>query len=128
MDPGVTTDLPQSSNDLPVREESLSGNRRDSCDVAISGDESAYSGGAHNGNDIMGSIPMRPIFFGNLSAYCNAQDIEDIFHRPVINIGGPISVDRVDLKRGFCFVFLQDAKTLLDKDRTERYVSQINGM
>merc|ERR550532_1022089 len=71
---------------------------------------------------------MRPIFLGNLSAYCNAQEIEDIFHRPVINIGGPISVDRVDLKRGFCFVFLRDAKALPDKDRAERYVSQINGM
>jgi len=128
MDSEAATDLPQHDDDVQVCNGNLPRQHRSSSDVAMSGDETAYNGDRRNESDIIGSIHMRPIFFGNLSAYCNVEDIEDIFHRPVINIGGPISVDRVDLKRGFCFVFLRDAKTLSDKDRTERYVSQINGM
>jgi len=128
MDSGVSTELPQSRNSLPRHEITLSGNHHDSYDATTTSGEVTYNRDDNNGNDVMGSIPMRPIFFGNLSAYCNAQDIEDIFHRPVIKIGGSISVDRVDLKRGFCFVFLRDAKTPSDKDLAERYVSQINGM
>jgi len=82
----------------------------------------------NRGDDqVIGSSALRPIFFGNLVHECNANDIEDIFVRPLVDTGA-IPVDRVDLKRGFCFVFLQDAKTQSDKDRTERYVRDLNGM
>ena len=106
----------------------LPGQEQTSSDVNMSEGPPIHDSNGHNGSDIIGSAHMRPIFFGNLNHDCNAEDIEDIFIRPVIDIGGPILVDRVDLKRGFCFVFLQDAKVQSDKERTERYVSEINGM
>ena len=40
----------------------------------------------------------------------------------------PIPVERVDLKRGYCFVFLQDVTSEEDKRRIESFVSIINGM
>jgi len=57
-----------------------------------------------------------------------AEDIEDVFLRPVLDVGRSIPVDRVDLKRGFGFVFLEDAKSQEDKERIERYVREISGM
>ena len=71
---------------------------------------------------------MRPVFLGNLDFNVRAEDIEDVFARPVLDVGHPIPVDRVDLKRGFGFVFLEDAKSQEDKDRIERYVRDISGM
>lgn len=32
------------------------------------------------------------------------------------------------MKRGYCFVFLQDPKTIEEKNRIEAYVGEINGM
>eukprot|EP00559_Dactyliosolen_fragilissimus_P006230 CAMPEP_0184871380 /NCGR_PEP_ID=MMETSP0580-20130426/40687_1 /TAXON_ID=1118495 /ORGANISM="Dactyliosolen fragilissimus" /LENGTH=384 /DNA_ID=CAMNT_0027374033 /DNA_START=925 /DNA_END=2079 /DNA_ORIENTATION=+ len=100
-------------------------------DTRVPNGQSMYDSGApnqHSRSDIIGSAHIRPVFLGNLSMECIAEDIEDLFIRPIIDVGGPIPVDRVDLKRGFGFVFLQDAKVQADKDRTERYVSHINGM
>jgi hypothetical protein len=37
-------------------------------------------------------------------------------------------VERVDLKRGFAFVFLKDAKTQEDKERVQRYIDGIQGL
>ena len=37
-------------------------------------------------------------------------------------------VERIDLKRGFCFVFLKPASSQADKDHAERYLSEINRM
>jgi len=48
--------------------------------------------------------------------------------RPVLDVGHAIAVERVDLKRGFGFVFLEDAKSEGDKERIERYVRDISGM
>ena len=87
--------------------------------------EASYPGTNH-GSNVIGSAHIRPVFFGNLDPNCIADDIEDIFLRP--NMGSPIPIDRVDLKRGFSFVFLQDAKSQEDKDRVEQYVSSLNGM
>ena len=71
----------------------------------------------------------RPVFLGNLSHSVVVSDVEKIFTDPITDDGtAPISVDRVDLKRGFCFVFLKDAENQDEKDRTESYVSRINGM
>merc|ERR1719329_1764512 len=40
----------------------------------------------------------------------------------------PYAIDRVDMKRGYCFVFLKDPDTQAEKDRCENYVAEINGM
>lgn len=88
-----------------------------------------------NSGDANMNFQMRTIFFGNLAPTCLVHDIEEIFARPVLSIpyeGGdvkdPIRVNRVDLKRGFGFVFLEDAKSVSEKERIERYVSEICGM
>ena len=33
-----------------------------------------------------------------------------------------------DMKRGYCFVFMQEPKTIEEKNRLEAYVGEINGM
>mmetsp|Transcript_14384 Transcript_14384/g.30546 ORF Transcript_14384/g.30546 Transcript_14384/m.30546 type:complete len:437 (+) Transcript_14384:228-1538(+) len=85
----------------------------------------------------IGSAAMRPIFLGNLKPNYEAEDIIAIFHKPLDLLGSsepdadafkPIPVDRLDQKRGYCFVFLKDAKTAADKDNAERYVAAISGM
>lgn len=40
----------------------------------------------------------------------------------------PIAVDRVDIKRGYCFVFLKDVTSQAEKERIENYVADIGGM
>ena len=40
----------------------------------------------------------------------------------------PIPVDRIDMKRGYCFVFLKDATDLAEKLRIEAFCQAINGM
>ena len=40
----------------------------------------------------------------------------------------PIPLDRVDMKRGYCFVFLKDASSAAEKERVENYVADISGM
>mmetsp|Transcript_46636 Transcript_46636/g.141302 ORF Transcript_46636/g.141302 Transcript_46636/m.141302 type:complete len:162 (-) Transcript_46636:1897-2382(-) len=83
---------------------------------------------------VIGSAHMRPIFLGNLTHDARADDIADMFEKPFVHCPGPdgsgeapVPVDRVDLKRGFCFVFLKDAETEADKRRAEDFVSAING-
>jgi hypothetical protein len=84
--------------------------------------------------EVIGSAAIRPVFLGNLKTDCPAEDIAEIFSRPIAPPGTPpgtftpIPIDRVDTKRGYCFVFLKDAATQADKEMTERFVSAINGM
>lgn len=81
------------------------------------------------GSDIIGSAAMRPVFLGNLNHNVISSDVEKMFSEPITDDGAaPVPVDRVDLKRGFCFVFLKDAENQDEKDRAEAYVSRINGM
>jgi RNA recognition motif-containing protein len=80
-----------------------------------------------NSSNIIGSAHIRPIFLGNLDMNVTAEDISDLFTRPALN-AQPMSVERVDLKRGFAFVFMNDAQTQGDKDRIEQYVDGIQGM
>lgn len=82
------------------------------------------------GNESLGSPAVRPVFLGNLMPNYGTDDIIDAFERPeVLNIGhDPVYVDRVDIKRGYCFVFLKDAKTREDKKRIEAFVGAISGM
>lgn len=87
--------------------------------------------GGTGGGVAMGSSALRPVFLGNLSNSYTSGDIMQLFERPInppnTNFK-PIPVDRVDLKRGYCFVFLKDAVGQDDKDNAERFVSDINGM
>jgi len=70
---------------------------------------------------------IRSVFFGNVRPDCETEDIMGIFRRPILPGYDPISVQRIDLKKGFCFVFFNDAKSPDEKERTERYVMELNG-
>jgi hypothetical protein len=76
---------------------------------------------------LQGSAHVRPVFLGNLEYGATADEIEDIFMRPALDMP-PMAVERVDLKRGFCFVFLKDLHSDEERERVERYVEGINGM
>jgi arginine/serine-rich splicing factor 4/5/6 len=78
-------------------------------------------------NNLIGSAHIRPIFLGNLDINVTAEDVSDIFTRPYSDMP-PMPVERVDLKRGFAFVFMDPAKSEEDKARVETYVERINGM
>lgn len=88
-------------------------------------------------SQVNGSIVLRPVFLGNLSHTCTPLDLNLLFERPIVPVPfpdesgdpkDPFPVDRVDLKRGFCFIFLKDVKAQADKDRIERYISEVHGM
>ena len=84
-----------------------------------------------NGSDSTGSLVLRPVFLGNLNNTFTAEDVMDVFERPITPSNttfNSIPVDRVDLKRGYCFVFLKDAVSQEAKQNAERFVSDINGM
>jgi hypothetical protein len=64
-----------------------------------------------------------------------SEEVVDIFAKPIIPPDvfpkvayKPIAVDRLDLKRGYCFVFLKDVANMAEKEQVERFVSDINGM
>jgi hypothetical protein len=85
-------------------------------------------------DDVVGSAAIRPVFLWNLRAEYSSDKIEELFTRPIPPPGAteetyrPIPVDRIDVKRGFCFVFLKDAASQQDKEQVESFVSAINGM
>jgi len=83
------------------------------------------------------SAAMRPVFLGNLSHDATPADIQGIFKCPFVSYApegsdidpnAPIGVDHVDMKRGFCFVFLKDATSEAEKLRVEHFVSELNGL
>lgn len=100
------------------------------------GDDAAAAGdnnGDSHGDGGEGNLHVRPVFFGNLSHACQAGDVEAMFANPPTGGEGgeppaPIPVDRVDMKRGYCFVFLKDAANQAEKERAERFVQDICGM
>ena len=63
-----------------------------------------------------------------------SEEIMDIFTKPIVpreipeGTYRPVPVERVDIKRGYCFVFLKDAVSQEEKDKVERFVEAINGM
>jgi arginine/serine-rich splicing factor 4/5/6 len=86
---------------------------------------------------VIGSAALRPVFLGNLSNTYTAEDVTAIFEGPqqpvsaddtTSTVYAPIPVDRIDLKRGYCFVFLKDAVTQQDKEQAELFVAALNGM
>mmetsp|Transcript_13896 Transcript_13896/g.30359 ORF Transcript_13896/g.30359 Transcript_13896/m.30359 type:complete len:405 (-) Transcript_13896:100-1314(-) len=91
-------------------------------------------GRKNNDDDVIGSPALRPVFIGNLLPNFVTEDVISIFERPILPDSvdrdkyGPVPVERVDLKRGYCFVFLKDVKTQSEKEHAERFVAMINGM
>lgn len=88
---------------------------------------------AEDTGEVIGSAAMRPIFLGNLNTGYTPEEVTAVFERPAQPkrddmIFEPMAVDRIDQKRGYCFVFLKDASDQADKERAERFVSAINGM
>jgi arginine/serine-rich splicing factor 4/5/6 len=87
-----------------------------------------------NSEDLVGSAAIRPVFLGNLRGMFEAEQVTDIFTKPIVPPGteegkfSPFSVDRIDVKRGYCFIFLNDAASQADKEEAEAFVSAINGM
>jgi hypothetical protein len=84
--------------------------------------------------EVIGSAALRPVFLGNLVPNYSTDEVTTLFERPMLPAAAAegayrsIPVDRIDLKRGYCFVFLKDAATQADKEQAERFVSDINGM
>jgi hypothetical protein len=86
------------------------------------------SSNSNNNDTVIGSAALRPVFLGNLIPVYTPETVCAVFERPTIPNSEPVLVDRVDVKRGYCFVFLKDARNESDKRRIEEFVSKINGM
>ena len=82
----------------------------------------------YSNDSVIGSAALRPVFLGNLIPVYTPETVCAAFERPTIPNAEPVLVDRVDVKRGYCFVFLKDARNESDKRRIEEFVSKINGM
>lgn len=82
--------------------------------------------------EVAASFGMRPVFMGNLIPGFSTDDLRDVFEKPFQpkpdTPYSPIFVDRVDQKRGYCFIFLKDAASQADKERVQRFISDLNGM
>ena len=93
--------------------------------TSANGDESA-------GEVVIGSAAMRPVFLGNLVPNYSTDMVVSMFENPsqlrLEKKYKSIPVDRIDVKRGYCFVFLKDAKSQSDKVQIENFVVAINGM
>lgn len=111
--------------------EQLNAMNNESQSMYALGQDRAESQGSYalsaDSTDVIGSAHIRPIFLGNLDIRVTAEEISDIFTRPALDVP-PMPVERVDLKRGFAFVFLKDAKTQEDKERVQRYIDGIQGL
>lgn len=119
------------SSDPPTAEAGADTNVKPNAEAPVEMDDKAD---VAESETVVGSAAMRPIFLGNLKPNYLADDVKAIFHTPLVPPGSepgsftPIMVDRLDQKRGYCFVFLKDAVTAADKDNAERYVAAITGM
>lgn len=96
-----------------------------------------------NGDDekqddaVIGSAAIRPIFLGNLMPSYTIEDVTHLFDNasfrsklefPTTEEFREFPVDHIDVKRGFCFVFLKDAETESFKNDAEAFVKALNGM
>lgn len=119
----TTTDAPPEEAPQETASEGAGDANGDAAAPAPSGDDA-----------VTGSSAIRPVFLGNLKPNYAADDIIRIFEQPVVPPGTeegtykPIPVDRLDQKRGYCFVFLKDAVVQDDKDNAEKFVAAISGM
>jgi len=89
---------------------------------------------SRSSNDVLGSPALRSIFLGNLQLGYMPDDVREIFEKPRVppnspeGFYDPIPVERIDVKRSYCFVFLRDATSQEGKEKIEKFVSDINGM
>lgn len=103
-------------------------------DEAPPAEQAQTEGGDAPQHEVVGSAAMRPVFLGNLRTNFSTDRIRDLFELPLQPPGAEeqpyksIPVDRVDIKRGYCFVFLKDASSQEEKEQVEKFVSAINGM
>jgi hypothetical protein len=80
------------------------------------------------------TMALRPLFFGNLVPNYSTDQITKLFEHPeefrnvLPNDISPIPIDRIDIKRGYCFVFFKDATSVQEKQRIESFCMTINGM
>lgn len=85
-------------------------------------------------DEVVGSSALRPVFLGNLSSSYKTEDVIEIFERPILprdaaeGSFSKMPVERIDHKRGYCFVFLKDVTSQSEKEQTERFVNSITGM
>mmetsp|Transcript_24563 Transcript_24563/g.58061 ORF Transcript_24563/g.58061 Transcript_24563/m.58061 type:complete len:407 (-) Transcript_24563:145-1365(-) len=131
--PAVLAEDPVSENTDPATGgDSIDANANDDMEANPSTENEGKEESA--GASDVGSAAMRPIFLGNLKPNYQAEDVMAIFHNPLDPPGSapgafnPIPVERLDQKRGYCFVFLKDAVAAADKDNAERYIAAISGM
>jgi hypothetical protein len=106
------------------------------------GDETKAAVNGHSNEKVTGptggSLALRPLFFGNLTTNYSTDQITQIFENPLSFESlrnhadsatfRSIPVDRIDVKRGYCFVFLKDATSAEDKERIEAFATAIHGM
>merc|ERR1740117_2803498 len=121
----------------PAQDPTISGQKDVTTDDDVANASAKQDAGEEATTDsIVGGAAMRPVFLGNLKDNFSADDIMNIFHAPMSiatpsadqDVFRPIPVDRLDQKRGYCFVFLKDAVDATDKDNAERFVAAISGM
>ena len=102
--------------------------------MAENGGSHGKNEGSNDGDDVIGSPALRSIFLGNLHLGYTTDDVRDVFEKPHVPPNAPegyyesIPVERIDVKRSYCFVFLKDASTQERKEKVEKFVSDINGM
>jgi hypothetical protein len=94
------------------------------------GYDGAAASSSANEESLVGSAHLRPVFLGNLIPNYSTDRVTQLFENPRdLRLDyDAVPVDRIDVKRGYCFVFLKDAKSEADKMRIEKFVSEISGM
>lgn len=95
---------------------------------SVKEEETTTAEAESGGDKVIGSAAIRPIFFANLVPNYKAEDVTTFFQHPPLDNEAGFEVDRIELKRGYCFVFIKDAKTQADKERIQDFVKKINGM
>jgi len=108
-------------------------NPNDRNESATAGGAGAGAGGGAGGASSSG-IKLRPVFLGNLDITYKSEDVADIFSRPMVPQGvdegtyRPFAVDQIDVKKGYCFVYLKNVSSEGEKASVENFVRDICGM
>jgi hypothetical protein len=107
------------------------------------GDNNNNNSNSHYNDTHDGSatnMALRPLFIGNLlpnystdqirKLFEHPEEFQDVLPRNTNDEPPPVSipVDRIDIKRGYCFVFFKDATSLQEKQRIESFCMSISGM
>jgi hypothetical protein len=106
-------------------------NHGDKNDNGSKMDSEATPAPAASSNNDSGPYALRPVFLGNLTPGFEPNAAIDLFERPIQPNNqefAPMPVERIDLKRGYCFVFLNDVATRAQLAQTEAFVALLHGM